>query len=214
MTTRRKIFDVTLSLSETLLVWPGDPPVSITQSSEPSNGQTITVSRLSFGAHTGTHVDAPAHFIQGGSLVNSLDLHTLIGEVLVVDASDADMLSANVLKELHIPGGTQRVLFRTRNSERWTDDKNPFIEDYVGITGDGARWLVSQGVRLVGTDYLSVCAFEENESGHVTLLDAGVILIESLNLYDIVPGTYLLICLPLKITGAEGAPARVVLVEQ
>lgn len=213
MTSKRKILDVTVTLSESLLIWPGDPPTKITQSLIEEEGETITVSHLSFGVHTGTHVDAPAHFIPGAPLVESLDLDLLIGDAVVVDMAEADAISADLLEKINLPPGTKRVLFRTKNSQRWAEDANSFAEDYVGITDDGAKWLVTRGVRVIGTDYLSVASMKENVSAHMTLLTAGVILIEALNLYDIPPGIYELICLPLKIGGVEGAPARVVLLD-
>ena len=195
-------------------VWRNAPPVSVTQTSQISKGDTATLSHLSLGVHSGTHVDAPAHFIPGGIHVDSFDLNLLIGEALVVDAGDAATLSADILRQLSIPKGAKRVLFRTKNSLRWHNEEYELIEDYVGITKEGAEWLVSHGVKLIGTDYLSVCAFQDNVTAHRILLGAGIVLVEGLNLYDIPRGSYQLICLPLKIAGGEGAPARVVLVEQ
>jgi arylformamidase len=163
--------------------------------------------------HSGTHVDAPAHFIPGGAGVEALDLNVLVGPALVVEAKEADMLSADVLKELPIPAHTERVLFRTRNSDRWARGEREFSKDFVAITGDGARWLVAHGVRLVGVDYLSVGSFSEVDRTHRTLLNAGVIPVEGLNLSGIEPGVYQLVCLPLRIMGADGAPARAILID-
>ena len=208
------IYDISLPISESLITWPSDPPVRMTQPFHLDRGDNATVTRLDMGAHTGTHVDAPAHFILGGAGVDTLDLHVLVGPALVVAALEADALSADVLEALPLPAGTERVLFRTRNSERWARGEREFAKDFVGITEDGAHWLVARGVRLVGVDYLSVGPFGQTRPTHRVLLRAGVIPVESLNLSGIAPGVYLLVCLPLKIVGIDGAPARAILIDQ
>ena len=142
--------DISLSISESLIVWPGDPPVSNTQPFHLDRGDEATVSQLDMTVHSGTHVDAPAHFIPGGAGVETLDLNVLVGPALVVEVGKADVLSVDVLESLSIPAKTERVLFRTRNSDRWVRGEREFSEDYVAITPDGARWLVARGVRLVG----------------------------------------------------------------
>jgi arylformamidase len=208
------IYDVSLPISESLVVWPSDPPIRITQPYHLDRGDSATVTRLDMGAHTGTHVDAPAHFIPGGSGVDGIDLHVLVGPALVVHAPEADALSADVLAALQIPPGTERVLFRTRNSERWARNfAREFAEDFVAIPDDGARWLVAHGARLVGIDYLSVGPFGATAPTHRTLLRAGVVPVEGLNLSGIAPGVYQLVCLPLRIVGADGAPARAILID-
>jgi arylformamidase len=207
------IYDISLPISESLIVWPGDPPVKITRPFHLAQGDTATVSHLSMSAHSGTHVDAPAHFIPGGSGVEALDLNVLVGPALVIEALETDALSADVLEELSIPARTQRVLFRTRDSDRWARGEREFSKDFVAITEDGARWLVARGVRLVGVDYLSVGSFSGGDLTHRTLLNAGVIPVEGLNLSGIEPGVYQLVCLPLRIMGADGAPARAILID-
>jgi arylformamidase len=207
------IHDISLPISEALVVWPGDPGVNITQTAHIDRGDASTVSRLELGAHTGTHVDAPAHFIQGGAGVESMDLGALVGLALVAEAKEVDILTADVLAELAIPLGTERVLFRTRNSELWTRDKQAFDTDFVAISEDGARWLVERGVRLIGIDYLSVGPYAAPTPTHRLLLDAGVVLVEGLDLSSVRPGMYQLVCLPLNIVGIEGAPARAILIE-
>jgi arylformamidase len=207
------IHDISLPISETLVVWPGDPAIRITQPSHLDKGDKATVSRLDMGAHTGTHVDAPCHFIQGGLGIDSLDLNTLVGPALVVDVPVNGNLSVEVLKGLAIPPQTQRVLFRTSNSKLWAKGEPAFSKDFVGITADGAQWLVDFGVRLVGVDYLSVAPFGQSVPTHQTLLNAGVIIVEGLNLSAIRAGIYTLVCLPLKLVGIDGSPARSILIE-
>jgi arylformamidase len=208
------IYDISLPISESLVVWPGDSPVRITHRSHLDRGDGLTVSRLDLGAHSGTHVDAPAHFIAGGAGVDALDLGILTGPALVVHAHDAEALSAEILERLAIPPGTERLLLRTRNSERWARVESSFDRDFVAITEDGARWLVARGVRLVGVDYLSVGPFAETAPTHHVLLGAGIVAVEGLDLSEIAPGVYQLVCLPLKITDGDGAPARAILIGQ
>jgi arylformamidase len=208
------IYDISLPISESLAVWPGDPPIRITQSSHLDMGDAATASRLDMGAHTGTHVDAPAHFITGGNSVDALDLEVLVGPALVVHEPQASVLTAEVLEGLNIPPGTERLLFRTRNSERWAQADGTFDEDFVAISEDGARWLVERGVRLVGVDYFSVGPFSETTPTHLVLLSAGVVAVEGLNLNQIAPGMYQLVCLPLKLVGGDGAPARAILIDK
>lgn len=207
------IYDISLPISESLPVWPGDSPVHLTHVSHLDKGDEATVSRIDFGAHTGTHVDAPAHFVAGGAGVDRLDLDLLVGPALVVHVLEADVLSADLLESLEIPPGTERVLFRTRNSELWARHSEKFDEDFVAIAEDGARWLVARGVRLVGVDYLSVAPFHDTVPTHQILLRAGMIAVEGLDLGQVAPGWYQLVCLPLRLVGADGAPARAILLD-
>ncbi len=207
------IYDVSLPISESLVVWPGDPLIRITQPSHLDRGDEATVSRLEMGAHTGTHVDAPAHFVQGGMGVDRLDLNLLVGPAVVVHALEADSLTAEVLEGLAIPPGTERVLFHTHNSQRWARGEREFWTDYVGITDGGARWLIARGVRLVGVDYLSVAPYDELVPPHRTLLGAGMVIVEGLDLSEVDPGVYQFVCLPLKVVGGDGAPARAILIK-
>lgn len=207
------IHDISLPISEAMVTWPGDPAVSISQPRHLDRGDNATVSMLELGAHTGTHVDAPAHFIRGGTGIDTLDLNILIGPALVVEEMNAPMLSAAVLQRLSIPADAERILFKTRNSELWAKGMKEFSRDFVGISEDGAGWLVDQGVKLVGIDYLSVAPYKKSKETHEVLLGAGVIIIEGLDLHGIKPGQYQLVCLPLKIIGIEGAPARAVLID-
>jgi arylformamidase len=213
------IYDISLPISESLVTWPSDPPVRMTQVSHLERGDKATVTRLDMGAHTGTHVDAPCHFIQGGAGVDTLDLDVLVGPALVVEALDATVLTAEVLAGLPIPPASERVLFHTRNSGLWARDedgrtivRSDFAKDFVGVSADGAKWLIERGVRLVGVDYLSVAPFGESAPTHQALLRAGVVVVEGLSLHGIAPDAYQLVCLPLKIVGGDGAPARAILI--
>jgi arylformamidase len=206
------IYDVSLPVSESLVVWPGDPPLRITHASHLERGDMATVSRLEMSSHAGTHVDAPVHFVPNASGVDAMPLELLVGPALVVHSLEVEAITAKVLNGLAIPSGTERVLFRTRNSELWLQGQQSFDEDYVGVTQDGASWLVDKGVRLVGVDYLAVAPFDDLVGPHQILLGAGLVVVEGLDLSRIAPGFYQLVCLPLKIVGGDGAPARAILI--
>lgn len=206
------IYDITVTITPTLPVWPGDPPVRLSQPSHLARGDVCTITRLDISAHTGTHLDAPAHFIPGGATVESLDLDALIGPALVVDACGLGHLTAEILEALAIPPGVQRLLLRTDNSAIWQRGETAFLTEFAAIERSGAHWLVQRGVRLVGIDYLSVAPFDDGVPTHEILLGAGVIAVEGLDLSAIEPGEYQLVCLPMKIGGSDGAPCRAVLI--
>lgn len=206
------IYDITLPISDDLPVWPGDPRPCITRVADLARGDAFTLSALQMSAHTGTHVDAPAHFIEGGATVDALPLDVLVGPARVVHLPDADVITASVLDALNIPPVPSRLLFRTRNSDLWAKGVTGFREDFVALSEDAARWLVARGVRLVGVDYLSVAPAADPATVHVILLRAGVVIVEGLNLSAVPAGEYDLVCLPLKVVGAEGAPARAILI--
>src|SRR5437588_9292009 len=195
-------------------VYEGDPGIEVESWAAISRGDAANVSVLNFGAHTGTHVDAPAHFIEGAPGVTSLPLDALVGEALVI-AVPADV---RAIEESHVeelsPGSAARVLFKTRNSAFWENPRGQFREDFTYVSPGVARALVSRGVRLVGIDYLSVEEFGSKEfETHRVLLSGGVVILEGLDLRAVAHGRYELICLPLKIAAGscDGAPARAVL---
>ncbi len=204
--------DVSALISAEMPVYEGDPPVSITLSSSIERGAPYNVSRLTMGAHTGTHVDAPLHFLESGKAVDQIPLDILIGPALVVELPGQAEISRDTLNSARL-AGEQRVLFKTSNSSLWNERR--FCKDFVHITGCAAQYLVEIGVKLVGTDYLSVEKFGATEPvTHLTLLRAGIVILEGLNLSAVKPGHYELICLPLRLRGAEGSPCRAVLVEK
>jgi arylformamidase len=195
-------------------VWPGDPAVVLEQVTSMDAGAHDNVSRLACGVHTGTHVDAPHHFMNDHRTVESLALDILVGLACVVQIpEDVKEISAQVLEKAAIPPGTMRLLLKTRNSRLWERGEREFFTDFVGISADGADWLVQQAIKLIGIDYLSVAPYKQSIPTHRILLGAGVIIVEGMDLSAIVPGNYRLYCLPLKLVGSDGAPARAILVE-
>jgi arylformamidase len=208
------IYDVSVALADDTPTYPGDPNIEISQFLSLDSGDPANVSIIHFGAHSGTHVDAPAHFIAGAPGVESLSLETLIGPAQVIEVpDDVDIIGGEFIDE-HCAAASTRVLFKTRNSSFWNDNHAGFRSDYTSLDAGGARKLVELGVRLVGIDYLSVEKFgSPTFETHHTLLSHGLVIIEGLDLRRISAGSYELICLPLRIAAGsgDGAPARVVL---
>lgn len=190
--------------------WPGDPPFHIERAEDQEKGDTATVSRMTLGAHTGTHMDAPLHFIRNGVTIDRMPLDATVGRARVIGIQDPKSIKRAELAGKMIAAG-ERILFKTSNSDRaWTSDR--FDEDFVFISRDAAQYLAALGVLCVGVDYLSVGGFrEDGPETHRALLEAGVWIIEGLNLSGVEPGEYEMACLPLKLMGAEGAPARAIL---
>lgn len=207
------IHDISLPISEDMVRWPSHPPITIQQQSHLERGDRSTVSIINMCVHTGTHVDAPNHFIAKSDGVDRLDLNGLVGSATVADLSGTDRIDSEVLTQLDLPVDTQRLILKTGNSKRWAQGPVVFFEDYAGITTDGADWLVNKGIRLVGIDALSVAVYDQLTATHETLLESGMIIVEGLFLDGISPGQYQFVCLPVNLKGIDGAPARAVLIE-
>jgi arylformamidase len=207
-----RIYDVSLTISPDLVVWPGDPDVILERVQKIENGDLVNVTQLQMSAHTGTHVDAPFHYLAKGKTVETLSLKLLTGRAYVVYLPDADLITRDVIEDAGIPPRTRRVLFKTRNSKHWARKNHKvFNTNYVGLAPDAAETLIQRGVKLVGVDYLSVAPYEDLAETHNVLLKAGVVIVEGLDLSQVEPGRYNFFCLPLKIAGADGAPARALL---
>jgi len=208
------IYDISLTISPSLPTWPGDPGLELVQFEGMDAGAHVNVTRISSSVHIGTHVDAPYHFIKDGSTVETLPLEVLTGPCYGVQPTDGvDAITAEVLDRTEISTDMKRVLFGTSDSHFWARGETKFQEEFVAITEDGADWLVARGVKLVGVDYLSVSPFNDSEPTHKSLLQAGVVIVEGLNLSNVMRGFYDLYCLPLKIAGSDGAPARAILIQ-
>lgn len=166
----------------------------------------MTDTSLYMSVHTGTHIDAPSHFIKGGATVDELSLERLMGPTWVVALPGAETIDVELLEQADIPDSVDRLLLKTDNQRRWSADFDP---GYAALDLSGARWLLEHGIRLVGIDYLSIQAFEASDRVHVELLEAGVVIVEGLDLSDLCEGPHELICLPLRLEGIEASPARV-----
>ena len=205
------IYDISVPIANGGLVYPGNPPIGITPQQEVSKGASANVSLLSLGSHTGTHVDAPKHFFDDGVGVDALALDILMGPAVLIAVGDDVMAVGEKELRLHELAKHSRVLIRTRNSSFIRNSE--FVKDYTYLAPDGAAYLVSLGVKLVGVDYLSVEQFHSgHHRTHRTLLEKGVIIVEGLDLSAPAMGPYELRVLPLRLAGLDGAPARAVLV--
>jgi arylformamidase len=202
--------DATVMLRHGLPHWPGDPPVVITRVAEIAQGHDANVSHLSMGAHSGTHMDSPLHFIDGALGLDDMPFTATVGEARVIEIHDPQQVTLDELRPHHVHPG-ERILFRTANSERcWSLDH--FVEDFVHISEAAARHLAAAGVRTVGVDYLSVGGFHEDGTKiHRILLGAGIWIVEGLDLSAVRAGRYEMVCLPIKLLASDGAPARVLL---
>jgi arylformamidase len=205
------LYDVSITISQELPTWPGDPPIKLKKLRRISEGELANVTHLSAGVHIGTHVDAPDHFLDNGVTVEDLPLNLLVGGALLVEHTGQSHIKADDLKQLSIPPGIQRLLIKTSNSDWWSVGENQFQEGYLALTPEAAEYLVELGIQLVGLDYLSVAPYPDPEPTHRILLEAGILILEGLDLSAVNPGPYRLYCLPLKIKGSDGAPARVLL---
>jgi arylformamidase len=201
--------DVTVPIRDGMVHWPGDPAVRVTRVKDLEHGHPATVTHLDLGVHTGTHVDAPVHFIAGAPGIHELPLGSLLGPARVVALPDARTITAQAIEKI-APVAGERLLFRTDNSTRcWRNDT--FVPDYTYLSLAAARALAAERVATVGVDYLSIGGGDDGPAIHRVLLESDICVIEGLNLSQIAPGLYDLICLPLRIHDADGAPARVLL---
>jgi arylformamidase len=205
-------YDISLTISPDMPNWPSNPEIEFERLKKMEDGSPSNSSTIHMSVHTGTHVDAPNHFILNGKGVEKLPIKLLTGRAYVLHLPDAEVIDAAVLEKADIPPRTRRLLFRTRNSQFWAKNVKDFQANYVGISADGAEFLVKRGVKLVGVDYLSVAPYKNSQPTHQILLQAGIVIVEGLDLSEISQGRYTLYCLPLKLEGCDGAPARAILV--
>ncbi len=207
-----KYHDITLTIQPGMTVWPDDPQVELYRKVKIEEGSEYNGSVLNMSVHTGTHVDAPYHFLNDGNTVDKLPLEVLVGPVLVVELPDSvSRIDAQIVESLFLDQSVERILFKTRNSKFWLQTPGVFHPDFVAISADGAQALVAHGIKLVGIDYLSIAPFNNSRETHEKLLKAGLVLIEAVDLSQVQPGKYTLVCLPLKLKDTDGSPARVIL---
>ena len=201
--------DISVPLYTGMVHWPDNPPCEIERVMSIDSGDVCNVSRLSMGVHTGTHMDAPLHFIRGGKSIDTMPFDATIGTARVLAINDPQAVKVSELEPYSIQPG-ERILFKTSNStRRW--QSATFVEDFGYISHEAAQYLAERQVQTVGVDYLSVGGYSvDGPETHHALLSAGIWIIEGLNLTSVQPGLYELTCLPLKMMGAEGAPARAI----
>ena len=206
-----RIYDISVPIRPGGLVYPGNPEIEVSLQQAVAKGAGANVSVIRFGSHTGTHADAARHFFDDGQPVDEIPLERLMGPALLLGfADDVRAVGAAELKA-HDLGGHKKILLRTRNSALLS--RKEFVPDYTYLAPDGAEYLVDKGVELVGVDYLSIEQFHSgHHRTHRTLLAKSVVILEGLDLSVPAPGEYHLVCLPLRIEGCDGAPARAVLI--
>ena len=210
-----KIIDITIPLSERTPVWEGDKGISINLVAKIGEGSDFNVSRIELGVHAGTHIDSPFHLLDGGNTVDQIPLETLIGKVQVVQVPlDYDVINEKCLEAIDLDPTVDRILFKTSNSNYWEKDPYAFNKEFVALNTDGAQYLENLGIRLVGVDYFSVSAYDDLKLPHVILLEHGIVLLENIDLRNVAPGFYTLVCLPIKLIGTDGAPVRAVLMTE
>ncbi len=203
--------DISVPLFTGMVVWPDDPPVSIEQVQSQAKGDLTNTSLLAMSAHTGTHVDAPYHYVASGARIDAMPPDATIGPARVIEMTHERFITAGDLEDKDLQRG-ERILFKTRNSARAWQRPTVFDDQYVYISVEAARVLVQADVRTVGVDYLSVGGLsEDGVETHKALLKAGIWIIEGLHLAAVAPGRFELVCLPLLIRGGDGAPARAML---
>ena len=214
------IIDVTVTFSPGVPVWPTHPPTEVAPLRRIAQGDRNNLSRLALSSHAGTHVDAPWHFVEDGAKLLEVPLARWVGPCAVIRIADeVRLVEPTHLEAAGVPPGAERLLVRTANSAIWAGwsgaEALPFREEYVGLSPAAAEWIVERGIKLVGTDYLSAGPFgEANRATHLALLGNDVLIVETLDLSAVEPGSYGLVCLPLKLAVGDGAPARVLLVRQ
>jgi arylformamidase len=205
------IYDVTVPISNTMPVWPGDPPVQLTAKSHVSRDKshTVQLTSIEMGSHTGTHMDAPFHMIENGKRLSDFTVDVFAGPATVLEVPSVRSVGRTELEKFKW-NGAERVLLKTENSKHWKDGK--FFEEFVYLEPDGAQFLADRGVRLVGIDYLSVDKFRSpSHPSHFVLLKKDIVIVEGLNLNAVPAGDYTMFALPLNLQGSDGAPARVIL---
>jgi arylformamidase len=205
------IYDVTVPITSSMPVWPGDPPVRLSAKSHLSRdgAHTVRVTGIKMGSHTGTHLDAPFHMMSEGKRLDEFPLETLTGRATVFEVPGCSSIGPTELQRLDWTG-VERVLFKTENSRHWQD--GAFYDRFVYLEPEGAEFIAHQGVKLVGIDYLSIDKFNSNSHpSHFVLMAKNILILEGLNLNSVPAGEYTLIALPLNLRDADGAPARVIL---
>jgi len=207
-----EMIDISLPLHSRLPTWPDGTGFSLRWTKRIDRGYRVNNSHVSFDVHFGTHVDVPYHYFDtDGRTVDQVPVDSFIGPCTVIDLPSVKEVTLTELSRAAVDLDTERLLIRTDNSRIWSGDISEFVPDYTAVSTDAARWITGQGLRLVGIDYLSIGNMESGREVHRILLEAGIVVLEGIDLSLAPPGRYELLCLPLNIVGAEGAPARAVL---
>lgn len=207
----RKFIDISLPIDQKVTVWPESTPVEFKKWKNMEIGDKTNDTVYSANVHTGTHIDAPLHYIKDGNSVDQIDFEKLIGRAYVREILGKKEITAGILQSLSIPKDTKRLLLKTDNSRLLKDNSKDFYKDFVALTTDAAQWIVDREIELVGIDYLSIQQFKKDSKVHEILLKAGIVILEAIVLDGVKQGYYTLVCLPMKLMGIEAAPVRAIL---
>ena len=206
-----KVYDISLPISSELVSWPGDPSPKLIKVLSIDQGDACNVTKLEMGVHTGTHIDSPNHFIEGGITTDSMELEVLMGKCLVIEITSKSNVQVSDLFDFEI-GKYERLLLKTKNSVHWENGSKKFDKNFIALSLEAAEYLVKSGIKLIGIDYLSIEAYGVREHKvHHHLLNNQIAILEGLNLSKVDSGEYELICLPLKLVDCDGAPVRAIL---
>jgi arylformamidase len=206
-----KFIDISWPLGPNTPVWPGSPGIETSSHLAMARGDAANATRLTMDVHTGTHVDAPRHFVPDGAFLEELGLEPFVGDAYVARIGDVQEIDADALEAAGIPPTVRRLLLATSNSRDGSSSTTPFREDYAALTPGGAQWAVTRGLALIGIDYLSIQRYSDPPDTHEILLGAGIAILEGLALSGVEEGSYTLVCLPLRLLSCEAAPARAIL---
>lgn len=202
------LIDISVRLEPGMPIWPDSVGLSLRRTLSLSTGDFANVSRLDMDVHCGTHIEAPMHFLHDGHPLEAFPIELFIGPAWVAHVAGVPAVAAMDLDGLGVPPGTERLLLRTANSGLWHATPAHFQSDYVALLPSAATWIVERGIRLVGIDYLSIQRYGDDPETHRILMRAGVAILEGLCLEGVAVGRYRLVCPPIRLGGAEAAPAR------
>jgi arylformamidase len=207
-----RVLDISLPIAADLPIWPTSVGFRTRQAMRITDGDPANITVLEMDVHTGTHVEAPLHFLEDGSPIDTVELERFVGPARVIEVAGSEV-TADALEAALPAGKCDRLLIKTANSARWAAGWGPFDETYVALNANAARWVVERAVRLVGLDHLSIQRFQDDPETHRILLRAGVVILEGLNLDGVEPGDYTLVAAPIRLAEAEAAPARALLID-
>ncbi|QRN83803.1 cyclase family protein [Chloroflexota bacterium] len=214
----QRIYDISLPITPEMAVWPGDPEVTLRRVNSLDKGDSSNVTQLRMSVHTGTHIDAPLHFLKDGKSIGEISLQKLIGKALVMEMGElVDVITQSVLEQhpqIELLKTISKVLLKTRNSAHLDSWGRAFHEDYVALDSSGAGYLAQFDLNLIGVDYLSVAAYHDTHIPHKLLLEREIVLLEGITLAQVTAGIYDLYCLPMNLEECEGAPARAILISE
>lgn len=209
----KNYIDISVPINSDLPVWPGSQNIEIKQSLSIKNSDIANESSINMNLHTGTHVDAPSHFINNGLSIDQIPITKFIGPAYVASIKNTETITKDILNNSSIPKDTKRLLIQTDNTELWVSRNTKFYEDYIALSLCAANWIVDKGIELVGIDYLSIQKYNDSPQTHIELLSNNIVILEGLNLSNVTEGWYDLICLPLKLEKIEASPARALLID-